>query len=1122
MTHKFLKIAGVKNEKEFYSKFPTEEAFFKAHPDAAPSMKSGGTISAHSHSFPNTDIKGEKMTKKQKKFFSDMCNSSKMKKADWGMSLDSEDPPIKTLNTKGTLPYNDFTWNTPTITGQPNNVPANPNAINPAITPGWAYPAMPQGGYLNNNKEQIWPGSGGLKTYNPPNQIPNQGGMSLIGKEDNPAWQNSGNINGQQPIAPVYPNQQQLYTNPDYIENKGEGQLNRGQVSNLTEGQKKHDKNALNPNNSNVEQIKQPKNSSWNADGSAGDVALTALMAVDAFLPKEKIRRKYLRPEDLPTAQDHIYGRGSQAISKYGATIKGKKEKAFWGALLGAVGGGGGAVGAASAAGGSGAAAAGAASKAGGMMSQLGQQGAQQAASGVMDGLKQGGANLTNNIAESLAPLMQISHKADAEAQRLNNAYLNGQIQDLSKLQDPQYPQMNMGGQMPGMQGQYYGRVQQMRKGGEIQTHNGGQTKMKSYNPFDGGTMQFNGQSHEQGGIDISFAGKPVEVEGQETAFKDAEGNLKIMGNLKVPGTKMKYKELSKKLADREIKAQKFVDKGTLLLNTANPSDPYERLSFNSGQAMVTGGLQKQKQLAAMKEHLGNMQEFHLELINEQAPKKYRNGGTIAANGATVEGDPIYEAMLKAAAEKYGVNYETIKRMVEQESSFTPGKISNTGAMGVMQFMEKTGRQYGLTKAELLSKDPKDIEKQIEAGVKHFKYLQDKYNNDEGLAVYAYNMGEGNVNKFIKASGKNKNEYTSIDLDQRLEQKRASSPSNKLNLAQNQSYEYKKNVYAPVVPAEEFRKKYYEPIVDAATAAPEVLPYNTPNVDFKPNTAAPETVQGNSSPFNFKQVDKRKKPSNAAPLKAQQLLGEMYAMATNREEPVKAQLYQPDLFSPYQVSFQDRLNENNATFNGIQKQLAYSPTALATLAGQQYQANSQVLGEEFRTNQGIANDIINKNVSLLNEAKKTNLGILDTQYVRQSQAHSNTKSINQDALNSISSKMLQKEASNNALRVYENMYHDYAFDKRTGEAQYYGIDANARMNEMMGISGIDQASGQPDRTKITTKTGNTTSTQYYDDPIVQAINRRKYQDLTMNSIIPAKISMSDKKPNLSKLWNLQK
>jgi len=44
MQHKFLKLAGVKTEKEFYAKFPTEEAFFKAHPEAHPSFAKGGTV----------------------------------------------------------------------------------------------------------------------------------------------------------------------------------------------------------------------------------------------------------------------------------------------------------------------------------------------------------------------------------------------------------------------------------------------------------------------------------------------------------------------------------------------------------------------------------------------------------------------------------------------------------------------------------------------------------------------------------------------------------------------------------------------------------------------------------------------------------------------------------------------------------------------------------------------------------------------------------------------------------------------------------------------------------------------------------------------------------------------
>jgi hypothetical protein len=43
MKDKFLKMAGVKSEKEFYKMFPTEEAFFKAYPQAV-EMKKGGNV----------------------------------------------------------------------------------------------------------------------------------------------------------------------------------------------------------------------------------------------------------------------------------------------------------------------------------------------------------------------------------------------------------------------------------------------------------------------------------------------------------------------------------------------------------------------------------------------------------------------------------------------------------------------------------------------------------------------------------------------------------------------------------------------------------------------------------------------------------------------------------------------------------------------------------------------------------------------------------------------------------------------------------------------------------------------------------------------------------------------
>ena len=56
MKAEFLKIAGVKSEKAFYKKYPTEAAFFKAHPEAKKSIKkaqSGLTVDKNNNGIPD-------------------------------------------------------------------------------------------------------------------------------------------------------------------------------------------------------------------------------------------------------------------------------------------------------------------------------------------------------------------------------------------------------------------------------------------------------------------------------------------------------------------------------------------------------------------------------------------------------------------------------------------------------------------------------------------------------------------------------------------------------------------------------------------------------------------------------------------------------------------------------------------------------------------------------------------------------------------------------------------------------------------------------------------------------------------------------------------------------------
>ena len=200
-------------------------------------------------------------------------------------------------------------------------------------------------------------------------------------------------------------------------------------------------------------------------------------------------------------------------------------------------------------------------------------------------------------------------------------------------------------------------------------------------------------------------------------------------------------------------------------------------------------------------------------------------------------------------------------------------------------------------------------------------------------------------------------------------------------------------------------------------------------------------------------LDPFMRPSNDEDLDPRQLAGEYYALATNQVEPVKAQLYNPALGTPYDLSLQDILNENTAQTRGAQRMMGYSPAAQSNLMAQQYNANQKVLGEQFRLNQAFKDKVYGENRNVLNDAQLKNLGILDQQAVRQAQALSNTKAVAQDALSSIASKYLQNQLSNRTLQAYENLY-DYRYDRK-GRA----INMNAPANFNMEGSGTSDQLG---------------------------------------------------------------
>lgn len=100
-----------------------------------------------------------------------------------------------------------------------------------------------------------------------------------------------------------------------------------------------------------------------------------------------------------------------------------------------------------------------------------------------------------------------------------------------------------------------------------------------------------------------------------------------------------------------------------------------------------------------------------------------------------------YGEIIAAMSETHGVDPMLVRALIQVESGYNRTARSNKGAMGLMQLMPSTARQYNV-------RNPYDAKANIGAGVRHLKGLLDRLNGSVELALAAYNAGEGAVKKF--------------------------------------------------------------------------------------------------------------------------------------------------------------------------------------------------------------------------------------------------------------------------------------------------------------------------------------------------------------------------------------
>jgi soluble lytic murein transglycosylase-like protein len=112
-----------------------------------------------------------------------------------------------------------------------------------------------------------------------------------------------------------------------------------------------------------------------------------------------------------------------------------------------------------------------------------------------------------------------------------------------------------------------------------------------------------------------------------------------------------------------------------------------------------------------------------------------------AVPAVRIEPPPRIDRIIKTVAKEQGVDATLVKAVIQVESGFEPRAHSSAGAVGLMQVMPQTAKQYGVTGRRLY--DPRA---NIEAGIKHLKSLMDHLPLHQALA--AYNAGEGAVQRF--------------------------------------------------------------------------------------------------------------------------------------------------------------------------------------------------------------------------------------------------------------------------------------------------------------------------------------------------------------------------------------
>jgi hypothetical protein len=562
---------------------------------------------------------------------------------------------------------------------------------------------------------------------------------------------------------------------------------------------------------------------------------------------------------------------------------------------------------------------------------------------------------------------------------------------------------LRAGGNVRDIRSNYMGddeKISMMPMGGQLKTHWGGDTELMSYNPYmpgNGETYMATGNYHSESdgtgktGIGMSYGDSMVEVENGEPIIEMEEGgqmgdnSAVVFGNLKIPSyvaseiddDKAKgkmFKSYVKELSKKEAKQNKIMDKGVNLVDSVDGDNSFDLLTLSSGKAMMTGADMTLQKLAAKKKFLAGAQQAHHEAADKFGfdVEAFVNKGKIvqAKSGANL-----------SSAQKGKNVYPNSTFMMPTLDVID---LSKKG-VGVVDYLRGSKRPYSMDARKKLAE---------EAGIKNYK----------GTPTQNYDL----LNHMLRRDTSFVRKNVTPKEEQMSEQFFAENPMPAGKVLTPEE----RLMASGIGPAQTL----YEPLFTSKAAGKDIG--KTSDTDSS-KTDYLKTAYNELLPYI--------RPTNQMPLDPSQLMGEMYALSTNPLQAVQAQSYQPLLETrAAKMSAQAILNQNQADFNAIARQLGNNPAALSSLAAQKQKADQQAIAQIEAANLQQEAATNARNIATLNDKTLKNLAIYDTQYQRQTAAKSATKATAQAALNSIASKIGQNKLENLTSAVMQNMY-NYRF-----------------------------------------------------------------------------------------------